>query len=89
MNPRTVLEKALSLVEGERASQHGDFRSLHTRFAELISAYLEVPVSPSQAAFMMVLLKVARHENGAFNEDDGVDATSYAAFWASLCKEER
>ena len=33
----------------------------------------------------MVLLKVARHENGAFNPDDGVDATAYTAIWAALC----
>tara|TARA_R110000824_G_scaffold106438_1_gene251493 strand:- start:3092 stop:3205 length:114 start_codon:yes stop_codon:yes gene_type:complete len=32
----------------------------------------------------MVLLKVARDESGAPNEDDGIDASAYTALWAAL-----
>tara|TARA_R100000234_G_C4917674_1_gene142715 strand:- start:241 stop:519 length:279 start_codon:yes stop_codon:yes gene_type:complete len=89
MKPGEILEKSLKLVTGKRASQHGDYRSLHERFAEGVSWYLGHPVTPEQAAFIMVLLKVARHENGAFNPDDGVDATSYTAIYAALCGDKK
>mgnify|MGYP003646500155 FL=1 len=85
MKPDEILQTCLDLVTGERASQHGDYTTMHERFAELVTVYLGHNVTPEQAAFIMVLLKVARHENGAFNPDDGVDATAYTAIWAALC----
>ena len=83
-HPERVLIEALRLVSGARASQHGDYTQLQSRIADLWSAYLKVPVSAPQVAFCMALLKVARDEVGEFNQDDGEDATAYAALWAAL-----
>jgi len=83
-HPERVLIEALRLVSGARATQHGDYTQLQSRIAELWSAYLKVPISAPQVAFCMALLKVARDEVGEFNQDDGEDATAYAALWAAL-----
>ena len=84
MTPDEILKEAASLVSGERAKQHGDYVEMHKRVAELWSAYLGTEVMPSDVAFCMVLLKVARDERGSPNEDDGVDASAYTALWAAL-----
>tara|TARA_R100000365_G_C2689608_1_gene31980 strand:- start:255 stop:518 length:264 start_codon:yes stop_codon:yes gene_type:complete len=84
MTPEEILERGASLVSGARAAQHGDYTALHKRVAELWSAYLKTPISASQVAFCMVLLKISRDETGKFNEDDKVDAAAYTALWGAL-----
>jgi len=84
MRPEHVLKEAAALVDGPRAEQHGDFRLMHSRVAELWSAYLQTSIRPEQAAMCMTLLKVARQELGKHNPDDGLDATAYTGLWASL-----
>ena len=87
MTPVEILETAAGLVGGYRAKQHGDYRLLHQRVADLWSAYLKTYLGPENVAFMMVLLKVVRDEMGVHNPDDGVDASAYTALWAALAKE--
>ena len=87
MTPVEILETAAGLVGGDRAKQHGDYRLLHQRVADLWSAYLKTDLRPENVAFMMVLLKVVRDEMGVHNPDDGVDASAYTALWAALAKE--
>ena len=87
MTPDEILKEAASLVSGERAKQHGAYVEMHKRGAELWSAYLGTEVMPSDVAFCMVLLKVARDERGSPNEDDGVDASAYTALWAALSQQ--
>jgi|TARA_R110000824_G_scaffold164199_3_gene340340 hypothetical protein len=87
MTPDEILTEAASLVSGQRAEQHGDYVELHKRTSELWSTYLGTKVSPSDVAFCMVLLKVARDERGAPNEDDGIDASAYTALWAALSQQ--
>ena len=41
MTPVEILETAAGLVGGDRAKQHGDYRLLHQRVADLWSAYLK------------------------------------------------
>ena len=87
MTPVEILETAAGLVGGDRAKQHGDYRLLHRRVADLWSAYLKTDLGPENVAFMMVLLKVVRDEMGDYNPDDGVDASAYTALWAALAKD--
>jgi hypothetical protein len=82
--PEHILKEAASLVSGQRASQHGDFRLMHCRIAELWSAYLKIDIKAEQVAMCMTLLKAARSELGQYNADDGLDATAYTALWAAL-----
>lgn len=87
MKPVEILETAAGLVGGDRAEQHGDYRFLHKRVAELWSAYLKAEVRPDNVAFCMVLLKIVRDEMGVHNPDDGVDASAYTALWAALSED--
>lgn len=82
--PQEILEKANDLISGARATQHGDYTVLHKKVADMWSAYLGHPISPSEVAFCMVLLKGARSKVGSYNEDDGNDGTAYAALWGAL-----
>ena len=46
MTPVEILETAAGLVGGDRAKQHGDYRLLHQRVADLWSAYLKTDLGP-------------------------------------------
>tara|TARA_R110001592_G_scaffold280971_1_gene548388 strand:- start:1998 stop:2279 length:282 start_codon:yes stop_codon:yes gene_type:complete len=84
MRPKEILKAASELVGGKRAEQHGDYRLLHVRVANLWSSYLNTKITPKQVAFCMTLLKVSRDEQGIVNPDDGLDATAYTGIWAAL-----
>lgn len=73
-----VLRTALSVIE-QREQQHGEKRHVFDQTRRLWTAYLGIPINAEQVAMMMVLLKIARSQNGAFNTDDFVDAVGYAA----------
>ena len=87
MKPVEILETAAGLVGGDRAEQHGDFKMMHKRVADLWSTYLRTDIRADEVAFCMVLLKLARAEIGRHNPDDGVDAAAYAALWAALLED--
>ena len=84
MLPEEILKESASLVAGQRAKQHGDYTTLHSRIADLWSSYLKSNISPEQVALCMALVKVARDEVGNENPDDAVDAVSYVALWGAL-----
>ena len=88
MKPEEILNKAASLVSGDRAKQHGDYTQQHKRVADLWSAYLNTPISAKEVAFCMVLLKISRDEVGSPNPDDGVDASAYTSIWAALAQKD-
>jgi hypothetical protein len=73
-----VLKTALDVIE-QREQQHGTKRAVFDATRRLWSAYLGIPVTAEQVAQMMVLLKIARSQNGSFNPDDHIDAVGYAA----------
>ena len=79
-----MCRRAIDLVGGDRARQHGEALAAHTNIAVLWSAYLRIPISARDAALMMVLLKVARTKTGNFNLNDYVDAAGYAAIAAEV-----
>ena len=79
-----ILNAASQLVTGDRAEQHGPKLENHSNIARLWSAYLEVEISPVQAAMMMALLKIARIKCGDFNSDDFVDGAAYIAISGEL-----
>jgi hypothetical protein len=72
-----VCHEAASLLDGDRAKQHGDKLDLHKTMAALFAAYLGIPVKPSQAAMLEVLMKAARTKHGLLNEDDFRDGSAY------------
>jgi hypothetical protein len=72
-----ILAEGIGLLEGERARQHGDKIGLHKTMAGLFSAYLDIPIKPSEAAMIEALMKVARTKHGLLNADDYRDGSAY------------
>jgi hypothetical protein len=66
----------------DRASRHGDSYLTHQRIADLWSAYLGQCLSSTDVVRMMILLKVARSQEG--NEADPDHATDMAGYAALL-----
>jgi hypothetical protein len=87
MKATEIAAEAARIVGGDRARTHGDKTTNHTNIATLWSAYLGVPITATQAAVMMVLLKAARTKAGAFNPDDYVDMVGYAACAGEIAHE--
>lgn len=84
----TVLDKAQSAVYGPRQDSYGHPRDNFAATAALWNAYLfqgvrSGPVTEEDVALMMVLLKVARLENG-YHQDSVVDIAGYAATYERL-----
>lgn len=78
MTTEQILETALGVIR-DREQTHGNKREVLNQIARLWRAYLGVPVDAAQVATMMVLLKIARSQNGEMNPDDYIDAVGYAA----------
>lgn len=88
MSLTSPLADAIEVLDA-RGKDHGDFVELHARIAQLWSAYLQTSVAPHQVAALMALLKIARSECNAANDDNYVDLAGYAAIYASLLKIDR
>ena len=95
METSKTLETALSLVKGTREKQNGDKLINHENIARLWSGFLtnkfrtQINIDASDVAQLMVLLKVARTQNGDFNEDDFIDICGYGAIAGELKAEIR
>lgn len=88
----SVLLEAENLVNGQRQKDYGNPKTNHSRIAALWSSYLDYRpgwekedchnLAPSEVALMMVLMKVARAQQGAVygdtNRDSLVDISGYA-----------
>lgn len=89
MKANDILDRASRAI-GQRSEIHGGIVPTFSAIAALLTTYLrhrrdpDAPVSQSDAAKMMVLLKIARSENGALNPDDYVDMCGYAAIAGEL-----
>lgn len=83
MNAVNLIEKAASLVGGDRANTHGDKHRNFANIAGLWNAYLQAKngalIDASDVGHMMALMKIARTQSGAVNDDDAIDAIGYIA----------
>lgn len=83
MKATDILDKAGSLVGGDRAEQHGDKHRNFANIAALWNAYLQPKngalIDARDVGYMMALLKIARTQSGAYNVDDDIDAVGYIA----------
>lgn len=84
MRAGEIASKAAELVDGDRATAHGDKAECFERIADFWSVYLGMTVTGDQVATMMCLLKIARSQHGAVNLDDYVDLAGYAAIAGEL-----
>lgn len=72
----SLIKDAAALVNGDRQASYGKPEDNLGRIADMWSAYLATPVSASDVAQMMVLLKVARSVN-TYKRDNYLDALGY------------
>ena len=85
MNADGFCQRASFLLHKDRARTHGSFIRTQENIASLWNAYLSVrrepamPLGPTDIAIMMALLKIARTQNGEWNDDSIVDAIAYLA----------
>jgi hypothetical protein len=84
-----ILQGAAKAVQN-RHDRHGDYRASHQRIASLWSAYLGKPVTPTDVARMMILLKVARSQVGDESDPDhATDIAGYADLLQKLAAREQ
>jgi len=83
MNAVDLINRAGALVGGDRADTHGDKHRNFANIAALWNAYLAVKngaaIDARDVGHMMALLKIARTQSGAMNDDDAIDAIGYIA----------
>lgn len=97
MKATEICLEAANIVGGDRAKTHGNALSNYRTIAALWTCYLKNAgiVSPNDslsatdAALMMVLLKVARTQGGAHNHDDFLDIAGYGALAGEIASSER
>ena len=83
-----LLAEAANLIGRDRAHQHGDALECHRTVARLWSGYLELEVTATDAALMLLLVKVARTRSGVLNMDDFRDGAGYAALAGEIAVRE-
>jgi len=72
----SLLKEAAALVNGDRQQAYGPPEGNLGRIAALWSAYLDTPVSASDVAQLMALVKIARSVH-IYKRDNYVDAIGY------------
>lgn len=85
MTRKETLETAIKCVCGERQDQYGTPENNFATIAGLWTVYLNHPVTASDVAMMMALLKIARIKTGTATADSFVDLAGYAACGAEIC----
>jgi len=79
MNRADILTTAMQAVTVDRAATHGDAERNFNLIAAYWSAHLDYPVSGTDVAVMMNLLKLARIKSNPAHADNWVDGAGYLA----------
>jgi hypothetical protein len=83
-----ILKEASRLTHGDRNKNYGDPLTNHQRIAALWSVYLEVEITPAQAAIMLALVKVARLIESPDHLDSFIDGAAYFAIAGEIAHRE-
>jgi len=83
MNRGIILEQAKTLTNTDRQQSYGTPLSNFTRIANLWSSYLEIDITPEQAAMCMALVKVSRSMQSK-EIDNYIDGAAYFAIAGEL-----
>jgi hypothetical protein len=78
-----LLADVVDLVH-TRGTIYGHPYTNHKRISELWSAYLDHPITPSQVALCMALLKVSRLSESPGHEDSVKDALAYISIYQTV-----
>jgi hypothetical protein len=90
VDQKTIIEKAADLITNDRQKDYGDIDTNYEKFAAFLNIFLEdvEKIKPSDAALLMVLLKISRMKQGVFNEDTFADAIGYLGIASALRQKE-
>ena len=87
MRALAVLERAISLIHGQRAKDYGDAQSSFQRMADLVNPIIKKAdgnLSASDMALVMIQVKIARLQETPDHEDSWTDIAGYAALGAQV-----
>lgn len=79
-----LLEQAARIISGERAETYGSAKESFERIGQLWSAVLGQPVSGTDVARLMILMKVSRLQHHEDHADSWLDIAGYAALGAEI-----
>jgi hypothetical protein len=79
MNRSQILDTAKNYVTKDRAATHGEMENNFETIAKYWSVHLDIPVTATDVAVMMTLLKVARIKSNEGHLDNWVDGAGYLA----------
>lgn len=84
MNVRTqILQRADTLINGERQAHYGPPRESFNAIAAMWTAYIGHPITAADVCNLMALLKIVRLRNGQ-HSDSSVDGAGYLALGAEM-----
>lgn len=84
MTRANILDTAKGYVTADRQATHGAPEDTFGLIAPYWSAHLGVPVSATDVAAMMTLLKLARLKANPSNPDNWIDGAGYLACGGEL-----
>jgi hypothetical protein len=71
-----------------RGTVYGHPYTNHKRISELWSAYLDHPITPSQVALCMALVKVSRLSESPNHKDSVIDSIAYFSIYQTVLEAE-
>lgn len=74
-----ILNKAAAAISGERDEHYGSPEDNFSQIAVFWTNYLHTPITSTDVANMMILLKMSRAMNDPSHEDNWIDIAGYAA----------
>jgi hypothetical protein len=95
MNRSECLDKAKSLINGDRAKDYGDAFDNHERIADgwnlIIKGAMKTHgyITPRHVTLMMDWLKTARLLNNLDSDDGWLDKCGYSAIGMEFCDKEK
>ena len=84
MDKNEVLDKAETIINGERQGTYGNAEDNFANIAAFWSTYLNTPIDSTDVANMMILMKVARNSSGVYKDDNYIDICGYAALGGEI-----
>ena len=87
MKALEVLERAISLIHGQRAKDYGDAQASFQRMADLVNPIIEKAdgkLTASDMALVMIQVKIARLQESPNHADSWIDIAGYAGLGAQL-----
>lgn len=84
MDKNDILDKAKTIINGERQGTYGNAEDNFANIAAFWSTYLNREISSTDVANMTILMKVARNASGVYKDDNYIDICGYAALGGEI-----